>query len=390
MDRIASEIMTQTSQEKLSENRSWSDKLDSIALHPVLGYFMVVAVIGGLLVWTFLFGSQISSLIQHLLTGIEQLRPMISGPVGSILWNGAFTGFVAGVTLIIPYVLPFYLILAVIEDSGYLTRISFMLDRGMHKIGLHGKAIIPLILGYGCNVPACYSCRIMETRKQKLISTVLVTLVPCTARTVVILGLVAAFVNIWWALALYAFDIALILVVGRIAYKIIPGESAGLIMEMSKYHMPSLRVVVKQTWARTKSLLWIVFPAYIIGSAALQALYSFGVLDPINAALNPITVWWLGLPAVAGILLIFGVVRKELTILMLAVIFQTTNFALVMTPLQLIVLALVSMIYIPCLAVIITLVKEYGWKSAVTISAAEIGLAILIGGIAFRLGTVLM
>ncbi len=150
-------------------------------------------------------------------------------------------------------------------------------------------------------------------------------------------------------------------------------------MGMSKYHMPSLRVVVKHTWARTKSLLWIVFQAYIIGSAELQALYSVGVLDPINAALNPITVWWLGLPAVAGIFLIFGVVRKELTILMSAVIFQTTNFALIMTPLQLIVLALVSMINIPCIAAIITLVKEYGWKSAITIATVEIGLATTVG-----------
>lgn len=389
VDLIASEVITQTLPETLQQKKSWSDKLDRVALHPVLGYVMVVAVIGGLLVWTFLFGSEVSSIIQDLLAGIEQYKPVVSGPLWSIVWNGAFTGFIAGVTLIIPFVLPFYLILAVIEDSGYLTRISFMLDKGMHKIGLHGKAIIPIILGYGCNVPACYSCRIMETRKQKLTTTLLVTLVPCTARTVVILGLVAVFVNIWWAMALYAFDIVLILIVGRIAYRMIPGESAGLIMEMPRYHTPSLRVVLKQTWARTKSLLWIVFPAYIIGSAVLQGLYSFGVLDPVNAALSPITVWWLGLPAVAGILLIFGIVRKELTILMLAVIFGTTNFALVMTPVQLIVLALVSMIYIPCIAVIITLVKEYGWKSAFTISAAEIGMALLIGGIAFRLGMLL-
>ncbi len=385
-DRIASEVISQTDPSELSERRSWSDKLDTIALHPVLGYLMVVGVIGGLLLWTFLFGSEVSSVIQNFLSSIEKYEPVVSGPLWSILWNGAFTGFVAGITLIIPFVLPFYLVLAVIEDSGYLTRISFMLDKGMHKIGLHGKAIIPIILGYGCNVPACYSCRIMETRKQKLISTLLVTLVPCTARTVVILGLVAVFVNIWWAMALYAFDIALILLVGRVAYKLVPGESAGLIMEMPKYHTPSLRVVLKQTWARTKSLLWIVFPAYIIGSAVLQGLYSFGVLTPINNALSPITVLWLGLPAVTGILLIFGVVRKELTILMLAVIFGTTNFALVLTPLQLIVLALVSMIYIPCIAVIITLVREYGWKSAITISAAEVGMAVLLGGIALRIG----
>ena len=206
---------------------------------------------------------------------------------------------------------PFYLILAVIEDSGYLTRIAVMLDRGMHKLGLHGKAIIPLILGYGCNVPACYSCRIMETPKQKYLAAFLVTLIPCTARTVVILGLVAVFVNIWWALALYAFDILLIVLLGRIAFKAVPGESVGLIMEMPDYHVPSLSVILKQTWARTKSLIWIVFPAYIIGSAVLQALYAGGILDPVNALLAPITVLWLGLPVAVGITLIFGVVRKE-------------------------------------------------------------------------------
>ncbi|MDD3398245.1 MAG: ferrous iron transport protein B [Candidatus Methanomethylophilaceae archaeon] len=388
-DRMAKEAMSQTEPDELAQRRSLADRLDPFALHPVLGYFFVIATIGGLLVWTFLFGSMISSWLSGIMTSVEQFEPVVSGPLESILWNGAFTGLVAGVTLVIPYVLPFYLLLAVIEDSGYLTRIAFMLDRVMRKIGLHGKAIIPLILGYGCNVPACYSCRIMESRKQKLLSTLLVTLVPCTARTVVILGLVAAFVNIWWALALYAFDIALILIVGRIAYKVVPGESIGMIMEMPNYHVPSLRVVLKQTWARTKPLLWIVFPAYIIGSAVLQAFYSFGVLDPINAILSPITVWWLGLPVVVGILLVFGVVRKELTILMLAVIFGTTNFALVMTPLQLIVLALVTMIYIPCLATILVLWKEFGWKHALTISLVEIGLAILLGGIAFRIGGLL-
>ena len=148
----------------------------------------------------FLIGARISDIIQNFLTAIEQYEPVVTGPIENIIWNGAFTGFVAGVTLIIPYVLPFYLILAFIEDSGYLTRISFMLDRGMHKLGLHGKAVIPLILGYGCNVPSVYSCRIMETPKQKTRLAYLVTLIPCTARMVVILGLVATFVSIWWYL----------------------------------------------------------------------------------------------------------------------------------------------------------------------------------------------
>ena len=174
--------------------------MDDVALHPVLGYVTAIMAIGGLLVWTFLIGAHISDFIQNILTSIEQYEPVLTGSIESIIWNGAFTGFIAGVTLIIQYVLPFYLILAFIEDSGYLTRISFMLDRGMHKLGLHGKAVIPLILGYGCNVPAVYSCRIMEIPTQKTILVYLVTLILCTERTVVILGLVATFVNIWLGL----------------------------------------------------------------------------------------------------------------------------------------------------------------------------------------------
>jgi ferrous iron transport protein B len=383
-DRIATEVITVRAPKDGVPEKSLTDKIDSVVLHPVFGYLSVIAIIGGLLVWTFIIGAQISGFLTQFLTQFEQYEPVVSGPIWEILWNGAVTGFIAGVTLVIPYVLPFYLMLAMIEDSGYLTRIAVMLDRGMHKIGLHGKAIIPLILGYGCNVPACYSCRIMETPKQKYLSAFLVTLIPCTARTVVILGLVAVFVNIWWALALYAFDILLILVLGRIAYKAVPGESAGLIMEMPDYHVPSLSMILKQTWTRTKSLIWIVFPAYIIGSVVLQALYAGGILEPVNALLAPITVLWLGLPAAVGITLIFGIVRKELTILMLAVIFGTVNFATVLTPIQLIVLALVTMLYIPCISVILVLASEFGWRRSLTISAAEVVMAIAIGGIAYR------
>ena len=388
-DRIAAEVMTiRTSDD--TQKMSTTEKLDQVALHPLIGYLAVIAVISGLLIWTFVIGAQVSSLIAEFLSRFEQSDPVLNGSLMGIIWNGAYSGFVAGVTLIIPYVLPFYLLLAVLEDSGYLTRISVMLDRGMHKLGLHGKAIIPLILGYGCNVPAIYGCRIMESPKQKYLSAFLVTLVPCTARTVVILGLVAVFVNIWWALALYAFDILLIILLGRIAFKTVPGESVGLIMEMPDYHVPSLSVVLKQTWARTKSLIWIVFPAYIIGSVIIQVLYSVGFLDIVNSALAPVTVFWLGLPAVAGIVLIFGIIRKEMTILTLAVILGTTDFATVLSPVQIIVLALVSMLYIPCLATILVLASEFDWKRALMISLTEIAVAIGIGGIVFRLLSIWM
>jgi ferrous iron transport protein B len=389
-DRIASEVITVRAPEDGLPKKNLTDRIDRVALHPLLGYLAVFFVIGGLLVWTFVIGARISDVIQSFLSQIAPYEPVITGQVAGILWNGAFSGFVAGVTLVIPFVLPFYLILAVIEDSGYLTRISVMLDRGMHKLGLHGKAVIPLILGYGCNVPACFSCRIMESPKQKLLAAFLVTLIPCTARTVVILGLVGKFVSIWWALGLYAFDIVLIIILGRIAFKVVPGESVGLIMEMPDYHVPSANVVLKQTWARTKSLIWFVFPAYIVGSAAIQAFYAVGLLNPVNNLLAPVTVFWLGLPVIVGITLIFGIVRKELTILTLAVLFGTTNFALFLTPVQLIIIALVSMLYIPCISVILVLAAEFGWKRALEISVTEIVLAIGIGGIAFRLLSMVM
>ena len=277
--------------------------------------------------------------------------------------------------------------LAMIEDSGILTRVAFMMDSAMHKIGLHGKALIPLILGFGCNVPAIQACRIMETKRERLLATFAITFAPCSARTIVILGLVAVFLGPWWALSLYGLDIALIFVLGKIALKVVPGQSTGLIMEMSSFKVPSMKVVARQTWARTKSLIYIVFPLYIAGSVIVQALFAVGVLQQVGNLMAPVTVLWLGLPAIAGVLLILGFVRKEMVVLAAVAIFSTTNLALYFSHVQLYVLALVNMIYIPCLSTVAIIAKEYGWKTAIIISLANFAVALLVGGIALRLLT---
>ena len=169
-----------------------------------------------------------------------------------------------------------------------------------------------------------------------------------------------------------------------------PVGSVGLIMEVPDYHVPSLSIVLKQTWTRTKSLVWIVFSAYIIGSVIIQGFCAAGYLNPVNNLLSPIIVLWLGPPAVIGIILIFGIVRKELTILTLAVIFGTTNFATIMSPVQLIVLAPVSMLCIPCISVIMVLASELGWIKALAITASGIIMAITIGGIVSRVLSLVM
>jgi len=378
---IANRITEQVQKTEVLKKPSLVDRIDELATHKVLGYLLMVAVLFSVFYAIFSFGNFLSTIISGFFSNFQ---PGTLGVEQRILWEGVAGGFVAAITLVLPYVLPFYLLLTILEDSGYLPRVAFLLDNLMHKIGLHGKAIIPMILGYGCNVPACYSCRIMETQRDRLIAAFVVTFVPCTARIIVILGLVAAFVNIQWAFSLFLIDLLIIFVLGRIAFKAVPGESMGMIMELHSLRLPSKRVVLFQTWARVKSIVYMVFPIYIVGGTILALMHITGLLKPIEAALTPITVNWLGLPSIVGVLLLFGVVRKELVVVMPAILFGTTNFAEIFSPPQMIVLAFVTMIYAPCVATFAMLKREFGWKTTSYIAVFEIAFAIALGGIFFR------
>jgi ferrous iron transport protein B len=299
-------------------------------------------------------------------------------------------GLIAGITIVLPYIIPFYIILYFLENSGYLSRIAFLMDNVMHKIGLHGKAFIPMMLGFGCNVPACLGCRIMETQRERLLAAFVTTLVPCAATTVIILGLVGDYLGIHWALALYIFNLVIIFALGRLAFRVVPGEPTALIMEMHDYRWPHMKTILKQTWFRVAEFIKIAFPLIIVGSLALKLADISGWLETVASVFSPVTVVWLGLPAITGITLIFGVLRKELSLVMLAALLGTSNFALVLTPVQMIVFTLVAMLYIPCIATIAALVRDFGWKKSLFITVFEIAFAILIGGIAMRLLTLFM
>jgi ferrous iron transport protein B len=390
---IASEryaLASQIAASALQQSEIWttfSDKLEWLTTHRVLGYVTSIGVIAGLLLWTFFVGNALSGVISGLLGQIQPVDPALSAdqPLLAIIVNGVWGGLNAGLTLIVPFVIPFYLLLAVIEDSGILTRVAFMMDSAMHKIGLHGKALIPIILGYGCSVPAIQACKIMETRREQLLAAFAITFAPCSARTLVLFGMVGLFVGIHWALLLYVVDVVIIFALGKIAMKVVPGKSTGLIMEMSSFRMPSAKVVLKQTWARTKSIIYIVFPIYMVGSALIQALYVLNVLTPISDALSPLTVMWLGLPAAAGVLLILGTIRKEFVIVGAVALLGTSNLLVGFSPVQLVVMALVAMLYIPCISTIAIMGKQFGWKATAVITAANIAVALLVGGLAFRL-----
>jgi len=368
------------------------ERLHNFTTHKVTGYLTLIFSLLVIFYSIFTFGDYTSGLLSDLLYGLEPsfASAFGTGIVGSLIWGGVMEGLIAGITIVLPYIIPFYLILYFLENSGYLSRIAFLMDNIMHKMGLHGKAFIPMMLSFGCNVPACLGCRIMETQRERLLAAFVTTLVPCAATTVIILGLVGDYLGIHWALALYLFNFLIIFVLGRLAFKVVPGESTALIMEMHDYRWPHMKTIFKQTWFRVAEFIKIAFPLIIVGSLMLKLAEVTGWLETVASVLSPITVVWLGLPAIVGITLIFGVLRKELSLVMLASLLGTTNFAIVLTPVQMIVFTLVAMLYIPCIATIAALVRDFGWKKALFITVFEIAFALLIGGIALRLLTLAM
>jgi ferrous iron transport protein B len=363
------------------------ERLHNLTTHRVAGYAIMASSLLTIFYSVFAVGGCISDLLNDLFYATEPLLYGVlgAGPAGKLAWS-IVEGLIAGVTIALPYIAPFYVILYILEDSGYLSRIAFLMDNVMHKIGLHGKAFIPLLLGYGCNVPACLGCRIMETERERLLAVFTTTLVPCAARTVVILGLVGRYLGIEHALALYAFDLAVIFILGRLAFKALPGEPTALIMEMHDYKWPHPKTVLKQTWFRLLEFVKIAFPLIILGSFTIKLLEVLGLLEPLASALSPITAAWLGLPPIAGIALIFGVLRKELTLIMLATLLGTEDFARVpgFGPIQMVVFTIVTLFYIPCISTIAALIKEVGWRRALLITIFEVVFAIMIGGIAYR------
>jgi len=365
---------------------TWDERLASLTTHGIWGYPILILVMISVFCGIFSFGDFTSSLLLNMFGQVRIAFFTIFGTslVSKFVWDGLMEGIVAGITIALPYIVPFYIALSILEDTGYLPRAAFLMDSVMHKIGLHGKAFIPLLLGYGCCVPGCMACRIMETEKERFLASFLTTLVPCAARTVVILGLVGAYVGVRWAFVLYAFDLILILILGRLAYRVLPGEPVGLIMEMPSYKMPSLKATAKETWFRLEEFIWVAFPLMILGNLILKVLQFMNILPIFDQVFSFITVSWLGLPAITMTPLIFGIFRKELTLVMLAALVGTSNFATVLTGTQMIVYATVIMLYIPCIATITVLVRQFGYRKALAVTVFEIGFALLVGGLMFR------
>jgi ferrous iron transport protein B len=307
-----------------------------------------------------------------------------------MLW-GFDGGIEAALAVGIPYVLTFYFILAVLEDTGYLNSMAFLTDTVMHRMGLHGRAVIPMVAGAGCNVPAIIGTRVLPSKRERFIASTLIALVPCSARIAVIMGGVSLFAG--WGYGLGVFGVTLLLI-GGIGFglnRIMPGRSSGLVMEMFPLRVPSIKTTLKKTWFRFRDFIFVALPIVTVGSLVLGLLYETGWVWKLSAPLKPIIVGWLGLPLVTGLTLFFAVLRKELALQFLVTFAiaeygpQAENLLFFMDKTQLFVYGLVTAIYIPCVATIAVLWRELGWKKTAGIITLTAGAATLLGGIAYRI-----
>jgi ferrous iron transport protein B len=357
--------------------------LDSLLTRAFPGVPILVTILFVLLLSVFVIGSWMEGIIVESFTRsvITPFTALALPPLWDRIGFSMLIALQAGFGIAFPFIFTFYLGLSLLEDTGYMTRAAFLADRAMHRLGLHGEAIIPMVIGFGCTVPAVMSLRILKTRREQTIAAFLISMVPCSARTVVIAGIVAAFVGILWAFSIYLIVFILIIFTALILSRITPGEQFGMIVEMSAIRRPQARLVLAKSWLRIKEFLFIAMPLLIITSIGLGLFQYFGLTDAFQQMVAPITVTLLGLPGYASTALLFGIFRKELAFETLAVLAGTANLGSVMTPAQLYGFAIVSVLFIPCTSTIAVLYRQLGARITALISIYTVFLGLLIGAV---------
>jgi ferrous iron transport protein B len=366
----------------------WRDRLDRIVTHRFWGYVGLVLIMG-------LFFQAVFRLGQYgenfFLAYLEMALKLAQNRLGAdtlgfyLLGEGLFMGIFGGVAIVLPYLFPFLVGLAILEDSGYLPRVAFLMDNLMHRLGLHGKSIIPFILGYGCSVPAVMATRIMESPRDRFVVALLAILIPCSARSVIIFALVAYAIGPFYALGVYFLNLVVIGALGRVSTWILPEVSPGLLMEIPEYRLPTLKNILRKSWRSLKDFVVVAWPILIVGSVILSLLKYYKLVSLLNQALAPLTSL-LGLPSVVGTTLIFGIMRKELSLVMLNEALGTTQLQTVLTQTQLLTFTVFVLFYIPCASTIAALSREIGWKGAAAAVIASLTLALGLGVLTMAFG----
>ncbi len=388
--------------------------IDSIVTHRIWGYPIFFLFLYIMFEGTFVLGDYPMQGIEWLVDQLGNLirNNMAEGPLKDLLIDGIIGG-VGGVIVFLPNILILYFFISILEDSGYMARAAFIMDKIMHRMGLHGKSFIPLIMGFGCNVPAIMATRTIEDRKSRLITMLVNPLMSCSARLPIYLVMIGAFFPncaSFMLLCIYTAGILLAVIMARIFSKfLVKGEDSPFVMELPPYRMPTSKSIMRHTWEKgaqyLKKMGGIIMIASIIiwflgyypqhdayESAAEQQENSY--IGQIGKAIEPV-IKPLGFDWKLGIGLISGVGAKELVVSTLGVLYtnegdmENVNLSdrIPITPLVALAYMLFVLIYFPCIATFAAIKQESGsWKWAIFTAGYTTGVAWLVAFAVFQIG----
>jgi ferrous iron transport protein B len=299
------------------------------------------------------------------------LRDLLVGPYGLVT-----VALTYALAIILPIVTAFFIAFSLLEDSGYLPRLAVIVNRVFRGMGLNGKAVLPMVLGLGCDTMATLTARIMETRKERVLVTLLLALgVPCSAQLGVILGLFGA-LPLWAPLVWGGVVLGMLFAVGFLAARLLPGERSDLILEVPPIRRPQLGNVLIKTVGRLEWYLKEAVPIFVLGTLVLFVLDITGVLNRIVVASEPAVVGMLHLPPRATEAFLIGFFRRDYGSAGIYALFQHGA----LTPVQAVVALVTITLFVPCVANFFIIVKEHGWRMAVAMSAFIFPFAFVVGG----------
>jgi len=298
---------------------------------------------------------------------------LIEGKIDYVQSMGLLTtGFFVPLGMVFPYVIAFYLALAILEDSGYLPRLATVTDNLFHRLGMHGYGIIPVLLGLGCNVPGVLSARTLETRKQRFISATLVSVaVPCAGQTAMIFGVLGAY-GARYIVPVFGTLAVVYVLLGLTLNKTSRGDCPEIFLDIPPYRRPSLLAVTKKTRMRIRWFLAEAVPFLLLGVLVVNILNALGCIEHLARHVTPFMKDWLGLPGEAVPALLAGLLRKDLAVGMLV--------PLALTPAQLTIAVTVLALYFPCIATFAVLLKDLGVKDMLKAAAIMLLIAFVVGG----------
>ncbi|MFH1198751.1 MAG: ferrous iron transporter B [Candidatus Omnitrophota bacterium] len=273
--------------------------------------------------------------------------------------------------MVLPYIVSFYLVLSILEDVGFLPRLAMLLDNLMHRLGLHGFAIIPVLLGFGCNVPGILSTRVLESKRERFIASTLISIgVPCVPLQAMIFGLLGSFSG-FYVTGVYLVLFSIWLILGLILNKFAQGYSPEFLLEIPPYRFPPLFMLFKKVYLRIKGFIIEALPIVMLGVLVINILLYFKAFDFVTNIFAPVMKGLFGLPKEAVVAMVVGFFRKDVAVGML--------MPLALSVKQLFISAVLLAISFPCVATFFVLLKELGWRDLIKATLIMITTGMIVG-----------